>query len=156
MSTRANIIIKHGHTKLVLYRHCDGYVSGTGADLLIALKASQGNASKFIKNLLAATYEKQSYESEARPVYEVTSEVHDDIEFFYDITFFHNLEPLITICECTYEHGSLSSKQLSQGEPAQITHFVNDAIRASNKTLVSLKAKSTGLYDSARLQDEIV
>jgi len=33
MSTRSNIIIKNGRTEILLYRHCDGYLTGTGQDL---------------------------------------------------------------------------------------------------------------------------
>mgnify|MGYP000383067370 FL=1 len=33
MSTRSNIIIKNGRTEILLYRHCDGYLTGAGQDL---------------------------------------------------------------------------------------------------------------------------
>ena len=40
MSTRSNIIIKNGKTNILLYRHCDGYLTGTGQDLHDDLKSS--------------------------------------------------------------------------------------------------------------------
>ena len=33
MSTRSSILIKNGKTEILLYRHCDGYLTGTGQDL---------------------------------------------------------------------------------------------------------------------------
>jgi hypothetical protein len=40
MSTRSNIIIKNGRTEILLYRHCDGYLTGTGQDLVNDFKMS--------------------------------------------------------------------------------------------------------------------
>ena len=40
MSTRSNIIIKNGKTNILLYRHCDGYLTGAGQDLHDDLKSS--------------------------------------------------------------------------------------------------------------------
>ena len=40
MSTRSNIIIKNGKTNILLYRHCDGYLTGAGQDLLDDLRSS--------------------------------------------------------------------------------------------------------------------
>ncbi len=39
MSTRSNIIIKNGKTNILLYRHCDGYLTGAGQDLHNDLKS---------------------------------------------------------------------------------------------------------------------
>ena len=35
MSTRSSILIKNGKTEILLYRHCDGYLTGTGQDLVM-------------------------------------------------------------------------------------------------------------------------
>lgn len=97
MSTRCNIVVSIGMSKLYLYRHHDGYLAETGADLAEKLKAvagkpgarmsPEGMADEFLKALLAEKYAKASYEKEPRSVYEVTNDFHGDIERCYWIYF---------------------------------------------------------------------
>lgn len=86
MSTRANIVVSQGDTRVYLYRHCDGYLAECGADLLAKLRAAE-NMSAFLLAMLSETYEKQSYEKQAKHVYEVTNMLHGDIEHAYYIRF---------------------------------------------------------------------
>ncbi len=86
MSTRSNILVLNGSSRIFLYRHCDGYPAENGADLCEAIAASK-NAADLLVNLLSRRYEKASYETVARPVYEVTSDWHSDIEWAYVIEF---------------------------------------------------------------------
>lgn len=86
MSTRCNIVITFGNSKLFVYRHCDGYLAVTGADIATRLQSNPYPAD-FVRNLLGEMYEKASYEAQARPVYELTTELHGDIEHVYYVRF---------------------------------------------------------------------
>jgi hypothetical protein len=86
MSTRSNIIIKSGKTAIYMYRHSDGYPACNGIDLADAL-ATAKTASAFVQNLLDRRYDKQSYETEPKRIYELTTDVHGDIEWCYKIEF---------------------------------------------------------------------
>lgn len=87
MSTRANIVVVHGETVVFLYRHCDGYPSECGADLGEKLLLCDRSAGAFLRSMLVEQYEQQSYERSARPVYELTTELHGDIEWLYVFDF---------------------------------------------------------------------
>lgn len=87
MGTRTNIIVKHGSTKIYFYRHYDGYPAATGADLVEKLRDCETDiVGNFVAKLLAERYESTSYK-QAQPVYELTTEVHGDIEYVYCIEF---------------------------------------------------------------------
>jgi hypothetical protein len=85
MSTRTNILVTHGSTRIYLYRHCDGYPSETGADLAAKLNQCK-RIDDFLAAILAERYEATSFRT-GQPVYEITSEVHGDIEWAYAIDF---------------------------------------------------------------------
>lgn len=97
MSTRCNILVSLGESRVFIYRHCDGYLAETGADILEKLKAATGEpearrspsgaVNLFLRSLLEERYEKASYETEPRPVYELTSGWHGDIERAYWVDF---------------------------------------------------------------------
>jgi len=87
MSTRANIVVVHGESVVFLYRHCDGYPSECGADLGAKLLACDRSAGAFLRSIVLDKYEQQSYERAARPVYELTTELHGDIEWLYVFDF---------------------------------------------------------------------
>ena len=90
MSTRSNIIIKNGKTEILLYRHCDGYLTGTGQDLLDDLSNSDFdnvgqyfNIAKFTEKLLSQNSS-----------YRIDNQLGGDIEYLYTFEF-----------EDGYEHG---------------------------------------------------
>ena len=90
MSTRSNIIIKNGRTEILLYRHCDGYLTGTGQDLLDDLSNSDFdnvgqyfNIAKFTEKLLSQNSS-----------YRIDNQLGGDIEYLYTFEF-----------EDGYEHG---------------------------------------------------
>ena len=97
MSTRTNIVIRSGLSTIYIYRHCDGYLAETGADILQKLReaigpadahrSTDGAANHFTRAIFAEQYEQQSYEKAPRPVYELTTELHGDIEHAYFIEF---------------------------------------------------------------------
>ena len=82
MSTRSNVLINLGDTKLYLYRHCDGYPGANGADLAEKLIKHKNCGKAFINDLLAERYDATEYNPE-RPVWEVTTGLHGDIEWLY-------------------------------------------------------------------------
>jgi hypothetical protein len=87
MSTRCNIIINFGNTTLTLYRHMDGYLSGTGKDLYNKLFYSafekhdykNYNIAKFIKKLLDDDYS-----------YRLDDKCATDIQYLYIFNFKSN------------------------------------------------------------------
>ena len=80
MSTRANITINNGESKIILYRHYDGYPTDTGIDIANRIKRSK-DTSGLVSDFLDATFD-----SNGRKVYEITTEIHGDIEYDYEIT----------------------------------------------------------------------
>ena len=90
MSTRSNIIIKNGRTEILLYRHSDGYLIGTGQDLHDDLSNSDFdnvngyfNLAKFTKKLLDQDTD-----------YRIDNQFGGDIEYLYTFEF-----------QDSYEHG---------------------------------------------------
>lgn len=73
MSTRCNIIIKKGEDKVLLYRHCDGYPSATGRDLLKLCSECKFDVFKLFKYLANSG------------AYELSSFKHGDAEYEYVI-----------------------------------------------------------------------
>ena len=98
MATRATVMLKDTKgNKLTFYRHYDGYVAATGADLARKLKKmSKRNAhyqgwAAFANMLLKDRYEQQPYEKEAKQVYEITEHEHGDLDYQYAVVFDGNL-----------------------------------------------------------------
>ena len=97
MSTRCNIIVKSGKSTVYLYRHSDGYPAETGADLLAKVQTAygppdahrsiEGAADHFVRAIFAEHYEQQSYETSPKAVYELTTDLHGDIEHCYQVEF---------------------------------------------------------------------
>lgn len=97
MSTRAAIIIEHGSSRVVLYRHCDGYLSTTGADLFEKLaprvarqytkQPATATPDELLRKLLADHYEKASYQDRPSPIYQLAFERYGDVEHVYTLRF---------------------------------------------------------------------
>lgn len=79
MSTRCNIIIKSetDYPDIILYHHHDGYPQGVGYDLYCRLNSITGTwyATDIANNLV----------KEADDEYEITCDIHGDIEYLYTI-----------------------------------------------------------------------
>jgi hypothetical protein len=88
MSTRCNIVVKSGKSVIHLYRHYDGYLAETGADIYTKLGVHK-TPSAFLRAMMAETYEKEAHEPAPRPVYDLTTDLHGDIEHVYYVTFAH-------------------------------------------------------------------
>ena len=96
MSTRSNIIIKNGKTNILLYRHCDGYLTGTGQDLLDDLSNSDFEQEPYFDNVakyfnIAKFTEKLLNQNTD---YRIDNQLGGDIEYLYTFEF-----------QDSYEHG---------------------------------------------------
>ena len=85
MSTRTNVLIECGDTKLWLYRHHDGYLSETGYNLASIL-ANSDCYDTFICSLLEQKYD-ASICRNSEKIYEFSTGQHGDIEYLYSIKF---------------------------------------------------------------------
>lgn len=94
MATRCNVIVKDSTAKsqVFLYRHWDGYLSETGADLIEKLKAAAdprhiGRGYRaFLTSLINQKRGGTGYDAD-RGQYEVTDAIHGDIEHCYTFDF---------------------------------------------------------------------
>jgi hypothetical protein len=94
MSTRSNIIIKNGRTEILLYRHCDGYLTGTGQDLHDDLKSSYfvSYSGVDFKNYNIAKFTEKLLREDSS--YRIDNQLGGDIEYLYTFEF-----------QDSYEHG---------------------------------------------------
>lgn len=82
MSTRCNVVVTFGDTKIYLYRHCDGYPSGVGRDLVPFLLDFMRNARVDCRRAPTTLLEQLiAVDSEAG--LELTTGFHMDIEYAY-------------------------------------------------------------------------
>ena len=90
MSTRSNIIIKNGKTNILLYRHCDGYLTGTGQDLLDDLKSSYfvSYSGVDLKNYNIAKFTEKLLREDSS--YRIDDQLGGDIEYLYTLDFENN------------------------------------------------------------------
>jgi len=85
MSTRGNVIIKYGATKVVFYRHHDNYISEGGYELATLIKHNV-NAPALIKDMM--TRQRGIYIGDMdRPLYRLSSALAGDSEYSYILTY---------------------------------------------------------------------
>jgi len=85
MSTRGNVIIKYGNTKVIFYRHHDNYISEGGYELATLIKHNV-NAPALIKDMM--TRQRGIYISDMdRPLYRLSSALAGDSEYTYTLTY---------------------------------------------------------------------
>jgi hypothetical protein len=89
MATRCNVMVSFEANRLMLYRHWDGYLAETGADLAQRLKAADFDALAFAKDLMFSKRGGEGFDKE-QPQYELTGDLHGDIEYFYIVRFCNN------------------------------------------------------------------
>ena len=145
MATRSNIRVIGKDTKVWVYRHWDGYPAGNGADLCKALRRRDYTGKPrpveldgFLNTILGLRSPQQSYETEPRRVYEITTGEHGDIEWLY--TFKFTLKQVrIEVREFKLredkwiEHGSFSEKEFRS--------FVARDLLAMRKRIKDLKRR---------------
>ena len=109
MSTRGNVIIKHGATEVVFYRHHDNYISEGGYELATLIKHNV-NAPALIKDMM--TRQRGIYISDMdRPLYRLSSALAGDSEYSYILTYGGDyLEQTLSIkvVNHTYDAGDLT------------------------------------------------
>lgn len=155
MGTRANIVIEHGASRVYLYRHWDGYLAETGADLARRLAGRAGSASAasaLLEELLAERYDDRP----EKRIYELTSEVHGDIEFLYRVDFGGWDHPAPRIGWRQYRPGDdRSDDAVSLDAVAPFVAAVNRDIREQNARLDQLKRSQPAAYADYQPSPEV-
>ena len=92
MSTRCNIIIKDGPSRIILYHHPDGYPMGVGTELRgylerihawhKGLHSAEHIANYLVKGRIPAPLASTPHDDDE---YELTSGLHGDVEYVYVI-----------------------------------------------------------------------
>lgn len=128
MATRCNIRITAPKSSLWLYRHWDGYAACTGSDIARTLKhlrkgyaRTHGSFSALANALLAKRYDKRPHDEEARPIYEITTDRHGDIEWLYEIKCGASDRVTITVTEIRHDVGEKVHGMMTE---AQFRSFV--------------------------------
>jgi hypothetical protein len=95
MSTRANIkIVGESYQTTILYRHCDGYPLGLGAEL------DDFVANHGYEPIYTDAYAKEIIKSLGEDI-EFTSSIHGDIEYLYVINL---VEKKYSMYKVTYDY----------------------------------------------------
>ena len=90
MSTRSNTIIKN-KTNILLYRHCDGYLTGTGQDLHDDLKSCYFDfVGEDKRNFDIAKFTEKLLNQDGN--YRIDDQLGGDIEYLYTFDFETNYE----------------------------------------------------------------
>ena len=108
MSTRGNVIIKYGNTKVVFYRHHDNYISEGGYELATLIKHNV-NAPALIKDMM--TRQRGIYIGDMdRPLYKLSSALAGDSEYSYILTYGGDyLDQTLSIKVVNHAHMGLGS-----------------------------------------------
>ena len=111
MSTRGNIIIKYGNTKVVFYRHHDNYISEGGYELATLIKHNV-NAPALIKDMM--TRQRGIYIGDMdRPLYKLSSALAGDSEYDYYLTYGGDyLDQTLSIKVVQHCYGGYSTKNI--------------------------------------------
>lgn len=144
MSTRSNIVIENGKSKIYLYRHHDGYLAETGADLYRKLVAARFNAGEFLQSLIDDRYD--GYGS-PKPVYELTSEIHGDIEFLYRVVFKRSAGKRVSVGYSEFKPGSERPSSASKVEVGKFDAFrkeCNEGIAYANSVIAEWNSRQLG------------
>lgn len=84
MSTRNNIILKHGKDLFQIYHHCDGYWEGVGVDLLKYFTSEFEWPETIVLSDIVSELESWDDQFEPEPD---CLELHGDIEYAYIVEF---------------------------------------------------------------------
>lgn len=148
MSTRCNIRIEFGQTRIWIYRHCDGYVSVTGTDLCTKIDETKGNPTDLLRVILDDRYDEPGHEGAIRRPYELTDNEHGDIEHEYVIRFDADrlaaptIEHLERFGYSSRPDGSPALTSQFKGINAQFVDYCNREIDETNARLDQMNAKS--------------
>jgi hypothetical protein len=83
--------VKFDAARIYLYRHSDGYPAECGGAIVEALayaaRFKYNAGPMFAARLLGLRYDKRAHDDEPRPIYEMTGDLHGDIEHVYEVKF---------------------------------------------------------------------
>jgi len=136
MSTRSNVLIKLGSTKIYLYRHHDGYPGGNGGDLAEKLIKNGNDGAAFIEDLISEKYD------DGRAVWELTTDLHGDIEWLYVFAFnkFEDLDPKVWVVERSNEREDGYWKMISE-EDAKKEIGLKGLVDMANKDRLEMNVR---------------
>lgn len=147
MATMCNIKITDGRDTYFLYRHWDGYPAETGAHVLeVAETVSQMKG--WNKGIAAVNkffrYLREDIQGEMKSHYELTDNVHGDIEHFYHIQFYYDKYVIIGYSKGYGPELEYTTKTYNiQG----FRDIVNADRMAINKNLEGLKESNPAYAD---------
>lgn len=158
MSTRCNIIIQNGKSRTFIYRHSDGYLTATGLDIQQKLRAHP-DATSFVRALLTEMYEATSY-CAARPVYELTTNVHGDIEWLYLVKFDESGVKVAAMqCGFAASGTPIDPEQalacIRAGDMSDFIRAINREARETNERIKKLRIEQPAHYGSMELLAEV-
>lgn len=166
MSTRTNIIIKGGKFSVILYRHYDGYPAETGAHLLETLRACgltgdlsrrhpDDCAASFVNRLLRTHCADSFGSGGVRFEYEVTTELHGDIEHLYRVEFTNGGRLVLAHTEIPIGHAeedeSVIVGRLSKYSIPEFASMVN-----RERDGINGRMRARGMPESDALQPVLV
>jgi len=154
MATRCNVIVKFGKSTVHLYRHWDGYPAVCGAAIVEAYNATRkahNPGPAFVSALLALRNEPRTGQTEGSPIYELTDDLHGDIEHVYAVRF--NASDVAKIRHAARPQGMFDDAEgwTNDGKPLPMSGFVaivNQEREEMNMRLVEL-AKESAFYADA-------
>ena len=150
MATRSNILVQQGTTNIYLYRHWDGYLAENGKDIANALIAAGNDSSAFVRNLLNMTEDTARPDGSKRYHYEITSEVHGDIEYYYSVKFdssyMERSAPKIGFAKRSPGDPQIGRNSAQHGSIEAFVEAVNKAIAAQNRRGKQLAAEQPAVY----------
>lgn len=162
MSTRTNIIVKGGKFSLILYRHYDGYPAEAGAHLLETLKACgmtgdlsrrhpDDCAASFVNRLLRTHCADSFGSGGVRFEYEVTTEIHGDIEHLYRVEFTNGGGVKVS-------HRTIDIGQSDQGDSILVSGLVSYSLAAfadmvnRERAGINARMRARGMPDADALE----
>jgi hypothetical protein len=162
VSTRTKIIVKGGKFSLILYRHYDGYPAETGAHLLETPKACgmtgdlsrrhpDDCAASFVNRLLRTHCADSFGNGGVRFEYEVTTEIHGDIEHLYRVEFTNGGQVKVS-------HRPIDIGQADQGDSVLVSGLVSYSLTQfadmvnTERAGINARMRARGMPESDALQ----
>jgi len=103
VSTRSIIVFRSdacSHSKTVYYRHCDGYPTGVGLEIVEAFrKAKSGITDEQIVDFIARELEAEFYRHTTMKIDRMFPEIQADLEWIYEVCL--GSHPSLTIYKTT-------------------------------------------------------
>lgn len=96
MSTRCNIVFKDGNYEFFIYHHCDGHLNGVGRELRAGMQKgfmqNHWYVTDYVNELIKHGMTERGVENSEN--YELTTGIHGDIDYLYEIDYVEEDERL--------------------------------------------------------------